>query len=211
MGRRFAQLVYAAAMTGGVLAIVELIAPSLVRPPDPSLPLAAVQQIARQSRPTMWLALYVLVILVAPVQHGVATVAAGSNPRRLRSRPHALLNTLALVGSVLLLPAAVAWQHPMYLIVVPVGFIVGLRNLSYAARQSAAPLDWEREHLTSMLTAGITLHTALFVFGTSRTLGWALSGWRALLPWVLPAIAGFVAIVWFRSGRTARGRADPSA
>lgn len=211
VGRRFAQLVYAAAMTGGVLAIVELIAPALVRPPDQSLTLDAVQQIARESRPAMWLALYVLVILVAPVQHGVGTVAAGANPGRLRSWPHAMLNTLALVGSVLLLPAAAAWQRPLYLIVMPVGFIVGVRNFSYAARRSAAPPDWEREHLTSMLTAGIALHTALLVFGTSRTLGWALSGWPSVLPWVVPAIAGLVAIVWLRSVWTARGPAGPLA
>ena len=197
-GRRFAQLVYAAAVTGGVLALVQLVAPSLVRLPDPALSAEAADAIARRTAQTMWLALYVVVILVTPVQHGLAVIAAGRDPRRLRTWPHATLNLLALLSSVFLLPAAVVWRQPAYALIAPIGFIVGLRNMRYAGRTSASPLDWQREHLTSQLTAGITLHTALFVFGTSRTLQWAQSGWMLWAPWLLPAVVGLACIAALR-------------
>jgi hypothetical protein len=209
-GRWFARAVYAAAVTGGVLAVVELIAPALVRPPDPSMSPEAFRALVQQDRPVMWLALYVVLILVAPVQHGVATVAAGADPRRLKSVVHALLNALALASSFVLVPAAVVWQRPLYLLVVPIGFVVGLRNLSYAARARAVPVDWQREHFTSTLTAGITLHTTLLVFGTSRALAWPLTGWQALLPWVLPALVGLVAIGWLRRVWKPRDPGAPS-
>ena len=213
-GRRFAQLVYAAAATGGFLAVVQLFAPTLVRPAtgvaDPAVTPDALFAIARQNRATMILALYVLVLLVAPVQHGLATLAAGADPRRLRTTAHATLNALAIVGAFVLLPVFVAQQQPLYLIVVPLGFVIGLRNLTYAGRRRPSPAEWEREHLTSMLSAGVVLHTALFVFGTTRTLGWSLAGWAATVPWLVPAIVGLVAIAWFRSTWPPRGPAAPS-
>ena len=198
IGRWFARLMYTAAATGAILAVADLIAPQLVRPSDPLLSPDALRELARQSAPTMWLALFVLLIIVAPVQHGVAAIAAGPTPRRMRSMVHATLNTLAIVATLAFVPAAIAWHQPLFLIVAPIGFIVGLRNMGYAARSSAAPIEWQREHLTSMLTAGITLHTALFVFGTSRTLKWALAGWAQLAPWTIPAVIGLIVILVFR-------------
>ena len=112
---------------------------------------------------------------------------------------------------MLWLPAAAVWQRPLYFLLVPAGFVVGLRNLSYAGRPRATPAEWEREHLTSQLTAGISLHTALYVFGTSRTLGWSVQGWSALLPWVMPAVAGLTAIVWLRRARRPRDPGGRSA
>jgi hypothetical protein len=210
-GRRFAQLVYAAAVTGGVLALVNLAAPTLVRPIDPQRSAEVVRAVSHQQRPEMFLALFVLVLLVAPVQHGIATIAAGADPRRLRSLPHAVLNATAIVTSMMWLTAAVLWQRPLYLVLVPAGFVIGLRNLSYAGRSHATPSEWEREHLTSQITAGIILHTALLVFGTSRTFGWSPDGWAALASWVLPAAAGAIAIGWLRRARTPRDPAERSA
>lgn len=179
-GRWFARFVYAAAATGGVLALAALVSA------EPA------------TRQLMWLALYVLLIIVAPVQHGLAVVAAGPQPRRLRTWPHASLSLLAMLGSVLLLPALVIWQHPTWLVVAPIGFLIGLRQLAYAARASATPAEWRREHLTSQLTSGITLHTTLLVFGTLRSLQWSLEGWQAWVPWLLPALIGVPLILWLR-------------
>jgi hypothetical protein len=200
-GTLFSRLIYAAAVTGGVLAVTELAAPTLVHPLDHAGPAELVSTSSRANRQTMWLVLYVLLIIVAPVQHGLAAVKAGPVPGRVRSRAHATINILSMLGTLLILGAAVVWQQWLFLIIMPIGFAVGLRNLSYASRASATPRDWEREHLTSMLTAGITLHTAFFVFGTSRTLGWQLQGLSALLPWTIPALIGMPLIFWLRARR----------
>ena len=146
----------------------------------------------------MWLVLYVLLIIVAPVQHGVAVVAAGPAPVRVRSRTHAALTLGAMAGSLAIFPAALLWERWLFLIVAPIGLAVGLRQLKYATRRAATRQEWEREHLTSMLTAGVTLHTALLVFGATRTLSLALHGPLVLLPWCLPAIVGLPLILWLR-------------
>ncbi len=173
-------------------------APSLVRAPTGAAADVAALEAARQSWQTMWLVLYVLLLIVAPVQHGLAVVAAGPLPARIRTWPHAALCLLSMLGSVLLLPFIVAWQQVTWLVVAPLGFLIGVRQLAYGARRSATPSEWQREHLTSMITTGVTLHTTLFVFGSSRTLQWQLEGWIAWLPWVLPALVGLPLIFWLR-------------
>jgi hypothetical protein len=200
-GALFRRLIWAAAFTGGALAIAGIVAPSWGHPQEPGQSLGAWEETLRAHRQTMWLVLYVLLVIVAPAQHGLAVVAAGPVPERIRSRLHAALNLLCLAGTVLLLAASVVWQRWVFLTLAPIGFAVGLRNMSYASRASATSSEWEREHLTSMVTAGITMHTALLVFGTSRTLGLVLAGPAGLLPWVLPSVIGLPIIFWLRARR----------
>jgi hypothetical protein len=204
-GRWFRRLIYGAAGTGAALAIATLVAPAAVRVPDPSASAAALEAAARQTRQLMWFTLYVVLIIVAPVQHGLAVVAAGAQPARLRTAPHLTLCVLAMLSSVVLLPTLVVWQQVTWLVVAPIGFVVGLRQMAYAARTSATPEAWRREHLTSLLTAGITLHTTLLVFGAARILKWPQQGWQMWLPWIAPALIGLPVILWL--ARTRRPRA----
>jgi hypothetical protein len=196
-GRWFSRLVYVAAVLGGALAIAQLIAPRAVRPGDYAV-VSDAAAVAARTRQLMWLILYVLVIIVAPVQHGLAVIRAGPLPARVRSRVHAAFSLAGLAGTLVLIPAAIAWERWMFLIIAPVGFIVGVRNLSYASRPFAAPSEWQREHLTSLLTAGIALHTAFFVLGLSRLLGIPTSGWAQTIPWTVPALIGLPVMAWIR-------------
>jgi hypothetical protein len=56
-----------------------------------------------------------------------------------------------------------------------------------------------------MITAGVMLHTVMFVFASSRTLGLTLSGFPALVPWTLPAVVGLPIILWLRRRWVPRG------
>jgi hypothetical protein len=183
-GRWFSRLAYLTAATGAAMAAMRL-----------AMPTPAAE------RQTMWLVLYVLLIIVAPVEHGLRVVTARAEPVLVRSRWHAFLTLGAMVASVALVPAALLWERWHFLIVAPIGLGVGLRQLAYASRPHATRPEWEREHLTSLLTAGITLHTALLVFGTTRSLGLASTGVASLWPWILPAIVGLPMISGLRSRR----------
>jgi hypothetical protein len=200
-GTWFRRFIYGAATTGGVLAIAGIVAPAWGHPQGPELTAEQLANAFAQHRQTMWVVLYLLLLIVAPAHHGTAVIAAGPAPARLRSRLHATLNLSCLAGAVVLLAACVVWQRWIYLILAPVGFVVGVRNMSYASRASATPSEWEREHLTSLITAGMTVHTALIVFGVTRTLGVDLSTPGEVLLWLLPAFVGAPAIVWLRSRR----------
>ena len=197
-GRWFSRLVYTAAASGTILALASLVAPGSVRVPDASASKPALEVAAHQTRQLMWLTLYVVLIIVSPVQHGLGVVAAAGRPPRLRTWPHLTLCLLSMLGSAALLPTLMVWQQPTWLVLAPIGFIVGLRQMAYAARPAATAEEWRREHLTSLLTAGITLHTTMLVLTTSRVLKWPQHGWQMWLPWILPALVGLPLILWLR-------------
>ena len=189
-GRRFSQRMFAAAATGGVLSLIGLVLPLLLAPGDPGA-----------TRQKMTLVLYLLVVIVTPVQHGVAVVAAGPTPMRVRSRAHAILNVVGLIATVLAFFASVAWHAWGLLLVSPAGFIVGLRNMLYASRPVASASDWQREHLTSLLTAGILFHTAFFVLAAARWPGvFGELPWIAV-PWLAPFAIGMPVILYLRRTR----------
>lgn len=180
-GRLFAQCVYATAWAGLAAALAGMVATA-------------------ETRQTMWPVFYVVLVLVAPVQHGLAVVRAGASPAAVRSRRHAWLNLLAMAGGVLLLAVAVYAQRWIVLVLTPLGFAIGLRNMSYAGRAAATPGECEAEHLTSMITAGSVLHTMLLVWISHGAVFVPRHVGEPLL-WIAPAVVGFSAIAWLRARR----------
>ncbi len=81
----------------------------------------------------------------------------------------------------------------------PIGLLVGRGMLQYMNNLDGSPRGWWYEHLGAMLGAGIAFHTAFAVFGASRLFDIGLTGWVAVVPWVLPTIIGLPAtFLWTR-------------
>jgi hypothetical protein len=200
-GQIFRRAIYLAAALGGCLAVIGLVRPSLVA-------LAAAQTASGGAgRHLMLLVLYLLIVIVAPVQHGVRAVAAAGRPAAIRSLPHLVLNSLLVLGAFALLLAGIVWRGWPFLIAAPAGFAIGLRNMIYTNRPSATREEWEREHLTSLITAGIGMHTALLALTSMRVPNLAGGAAWSLLPWIGPAIVGLPLIVRLRATRGG----DPSS
>lgn len=191
-GRRFSQLIYAAAATGGVLALIGLAVPQWLAPLDST---------GTATRHKMTLILYLLIVIVAPVQHGLAVIAAGPASMRVRSRTHATLSMAGLLASLVMFPLSVAWHAWGGLLVSPAGFIVGVRNMLYASRPVASESQWQREHLTSLLTAGIVFHTAFFALAAARWPSMFSDPPWSAAPWLAPAAIGLPVILYLRSRR----------
>jgi hypothetical protein len=55
--------------------------------------------------------------------------------------------------------------------------------------------SWFSEHLIAMYTSGIAAFTAFLVFGANNYLNEVLSGYWAVVPWILPTVIGTIAII----------------
>ena len=70
-----------------------------------------------------------------------------------------------------------------------------LPNLIREWRGRGKPRSWFKEHLVGMFTTGIAAFTAFLVFGANNFLGSVLSGYWAVVPWVLPTVLGTYGII----------------
>ncbi len=58
-------------------------------------------------------------------------------------------------------------------------------------------MAWWYEHMGAMLGGGIAFHTAFLVIGAGRLLGVQLTGFTAVVPWILPSLIGIPATaIW---------------
>ena len=193
-GRLYARLIYLTAITGAPLALLMLLSAS-----DAS------------ARHTAVFLGYLLTILVMPVYHGVRVVRARRAGGRVGSPLHTLLAASAIGAGVGLGAAAIAWREWPFLLMSPIGPVLGVRALRYAADSSRlSGAGWREEHIVSMVMSGIAVHTAMLVFGTTRTLHMTFTGAAAYLPWLLPAIVGLpLLLLRIRQERRARPSTSP--
>jgi hypothetical protein len=178
-GRFYARLVYLTALTGTPLAL-----------------LLFIQNAEPHARRTACFLAYLIAILVMPVFHGVRVMRAARTGSPVASPAHTILCMLAIAAGVALAVLAVRWQEWPYLLLSPVGPIAGARALRYARATSRGQVTPREEHLVAMLLSGVAVHTAMLVFGSTRTLGLSLSGVTAYVPWLLPALLGLPVILW---------------
>jgi hypothetical protein len=185
-GRLYARLIYLTALTGVPLTVMMLASAS--DQGDPAT-----------MRTAAFLA-YLLTILVMPVYHGVRVVRARDGAR-VGSLLHTALAIAAIAGGLMLGAAAVAWREWPFVLMSPIGPVLGIRALRYAKSSTG----WREEHIVFMVMSGIAVHTAMLVFGTTRTLQMTFTGAAVYLPWLLPTLIGFPLLVWrVRRERQAR-------
>jgi hypothetical protein len=181
-GRFYSRLIYLTALTGAPLAA-----------------LLFIQAAEPGARRTAGFLAYLMAILVAPVFHGVRVQQSARTGIPVASGLHTLLSWLAIVAGLVLAVFAIQWREWPYVLLSPVGPVIGVRALLYARRQTAndgGQPSAREEHIVAMLISGIAVHTAMLVFGSSRTLGMKLTGISLYLPWLLPALVGLPLLLW---------------
>ena len=184
-GLFYARLIYLTAATGAPLALLLFLQAS-----EPG------------ARRTALFLTYLMIILVMPVFHGIRAIRAQRTGTPVASALHAALSGLAIAAGLVLGAFAIQWQEWPYLLVSPIGPVMGVRALLYARN----PLRAREEHIVSMLVSGIAVHTAMLVFGSTRTLGMQLTGMSVYVPWLLPVVVGLPLLLWrVRRERAASG------
>jgi hypothetical protein len=206
-GRLYVRLIYLTALTGAPL---------------------AVWLFARADEPaagrTAFFLTYLITILVMPVYHGVRVARAARAGTPVGSPLHTLLSLTAIAAGVALCALAIGWREWPYVLLSPVGPVMGVRALLYASatrpgKNVPVPrtgtflpgrVSWREEHIVAMLTSGIAVYTAVLVFGLGRTLGVQLTGAGTYVPWLLPAVVGVPLLVWRIRRERAIAATNPS-
>lgn len=145
---------------------------------------------------------YLTLTTFVTVRHGMQVLRYKRDPAALRTTLNRWLAYVSVAASVMIVSYAVILQPPNQLLLYalsPIGFGVGFGNLRYMNNAPGSPRVWMYEHLGAMIGGGIAFHTAFAVFGSSQLFNIGLTGWVAVIPWVLPAAIGIPAsLLWTR-------------
>lgn len=68
------------------------------------------------------------------------------------------------------------------------GLFAGSADIKRFRRPAGTGKNWLREHYEAMLFSGAAAYTAFFAFGGNTLLAHVLTGWLAIIPWLLPTI-----------------------
>jgi hypothetical protein len=210
VGRIFYKATCVIALTGLVMAALTFFAPLTVHPRAATLSAESVAAAITRDRMAALFLVYLVIITFAPVYHGVRVLETRGTPEKMRTPFHTALGIAAIAGGAGMICLALVARQPVFAALSPIGFLIGRGDLRFARQPYASRMAWWYEHMGSMLGGGIAFHTAFLVIGAGRVFGTQLSGFAAVIPWVLPSIIGIPATsMWvsyyrrkFREDRT---------
>ncbi|MDH3439478.1 MAG: hypothetical protein OEM63_01905 [Gammaproteobacteria bacterium] len=175
--------------------------------------------IGPEEQPTLFAFLvflsYLTLVTFVTVRHGMQVLRHKGDPAAMRTGPNLALAYLSIAASASIILYGVILEPPNAILLFalsPIGLGVGSGNLRYLNNPPATQRGWMYEHLGAMLGGGIAFHTAFAVFGASRLFDIGLTGWVAVIPWVLPAAIGIPAtFIWTRHYRRKFGEMGVAA
>lgn len=134
--------------------------------------------------------LFLSMITLVPLSSGVQVLKAKKpNPRYRRFRLTLGACTL-LIGIGLL----IGWYQLNSVLLLAfglLGVLAGGADLRRFRHETGSSKTWLREHYEGMLFSGGAAYTAFFAFGGNTLLSNILTGWWAIVPWVMPTLLTF--------------------
>jgi hypothetical protein len=194
-GRVFAWTGYVVIATAIFTAAIRLIWPLEIGRPPVNASAEAIARVVEQSRVFATFLLYLGIVTLAGLHHGLAVLRTHRAATPLRTPTHTLLNVVSIVASAIVVVLGLWFRQPILLALSPLGILGGIGALKYARRPAPSRMSWWYEHMGGMLGTGIAFHTAFLVFGARQLFGFNSDGLLAVVPWILPSAVGIPAIV----------------
>lgn len=140
-----------------------------------------------------WMMIYLAFLTVNLAWHGHLCVAHRRNQAAQRSWHNLTSQAILGVLSLNCVYQGLAVGLPLMIGISFVGIATVVTNLYYLYKPQPTPLDWQLEHIKSLVGAGISVYTAFFAFGAVRYVP-AL----ALTPilWSVPLLTGLGLILY---------------
>ncbi len=193
-GRWFVNGMVAVALTSVAMATLSLIDPIGVRFTGDPASFDDPESVAVNVRVFSLFLLMLAVLVVVSVRHGVLVLEVRDDRSRLRAT-HRVAAKLVLFALALIVGGVgLRFGEPLLMIFAVVGAVGAIGMLRYTFKPTLSRNEWWIEHLGNMIGGGIAAYTAFFAFGGRRFLAELLTGHWMIVPWVVPAIVGTIAI-----------------
>ncbi|MEM7763419.1 MAG: hypothetical protein AAF290_05010 [Pseudomonadota bacterium] len=182
------------AATAITMSLMVLADPVGIRAPERNFDMARGLQVAREQRMFSLFLLMLGVLTATGLRHGLLALRTRTNPAALRSPLH--LSQLVILGVLGIGVGIVGFNSSSILLMV---FAAISMSASFNALRETRIARMTRNqrlraHFGGLIGTGVGAYTAFFAFGGSRLLSDILSGQWQVIPWILPAVIGTIAI-----------------
>lgn len=145
---------------------------------------------------------YLALVTLVGLRHGLLVLSHKPDLATMNTPFNRAMAWAAVASSVVLVTYTAIIMPPNAAILFalsPIGIAGGFGILKALRGRRRERRAWMYEHMGNMLGTGIAFHTAFAVFGSQRLFDLGLTGWTAVIPWILPALVGIPAIsLWTR-------------
>ena len=150
-----------------------------------------------------WMMLYLATLTVNLAWHGKLALRHKKNHRATGTRANNCLQIALTIASTTCLMQGYWVQQPMMMGLSIVGFATVATNYWFIFKPAPNNHDYVKEHIKSLVGAGISVYTAFFAFGAVR-----LMPELALTPglWAIPLITGLTLIIYHQYTITRKSR-----
>ena len=150
-----------------------------------------------------WMMLYLATLTVNLAWHGKLALLHKRNHRATGTRANNCLQIALTIASTTCLMQGYWVQQPMMMGLSIVGFATVGTNYWFIFKPAPNNHDYVKEHIKSLVGAGISVYTAFFAFGAVR-----LMPELALTPglWAIPLITGLTLIIYHQYTVTRKSR-----
>ncbi len=193
-GRWFANAMYVVSITGLITSVMVLIDPLAIRDPEGLIAAEDIEQRLAIYRSSSLFLLMLSVLVFTSVRQGMLALKYKHDRDAFRrwsnvAQPLVLLTLAIVTGYV-----GIRDTRVLLMIFAALSVSASIGMLRYAFAREVTPRAWLIEHLNGMIGGGIGAYTAFFAFGGRRFFSELLPGYWQILPWVLPAVIGTIAI-----------------
>ena len=148
---------------------------------------------------------YLALVTLIGLHHSLKVLENKRDLTAMNTFMNRFLAALAIASSLALISYALIFDPQVKILLLalsPIGIGTGIGVFKTIRGQRPGTKAWFYEHMGGMIGTGIAFHTAFAVFGSQALFSLGLSGWTALIPWVLPAVIGIPAsAIWTRKYR----------
>ena len=140
-----------------------------------------------------WMMLYLAILTIGLVWHGLITVRNKKQHLENRRWPNVGLNLLVIAAALLCAYRGWLIDEVLMMGIAVVGVASGLTNLWFIYTPSPSRIAYQLEHVKAIVGSGISVYTAVMAFGFVR-----LMPHNALNPkmWSIPLVVGLVIIIY---------------
>lgn len=191
-GYWYAKAMYAVGFSALILALMLMIDPIGFKFPDSNFDAQEMAKVISDVKDTGLFLFAISVLVLVGVRHGLQSVRAKGNQSLMR-RADSLAINFALLAVGVWLGFSATGDSPMsilFYVFAALCSVTALNNLRFCLKHKVTRGEQIIAHISGIVGAGIGSHTAFFVFGASRVFAELLTGYVAIVPWVLPGVIG---------------------